>query len=70
MSTSTYKGFTIRTVGISRYIYRPGQYDSGAAEKVWSADNPAAGYAQSMEAAKRWINEQLAQSFTEAENAL
>jgi hypothetical protein len=55
----TYKGFTIKTVGISRYIYRPGQYDSGA-EKVWRANNPVAGYAQSMEAAKRWINAQIA----------
>lgn len=65
MSTSTYKGFTIRTVGISRYIYRPGQYDSdSSADRSRSDITAAAGYAQSMEAAKRWINAQIAQSFS------
>lgn len=62
MSITTYKGFTIRTVGLSKYIYRPGQYDSNTAEKVWDASNPVAGYAQSLAAAKRWINEENSKS--------
>lgn len=63
MSITIYKGFTIRTVGLSQYIYRPGQYDSdAAAEKAWNAANPVAGYAQSMSAAKRWINQENAKA--------
>ena len=41
--TQTYKGYTIKTIGISRYIYRPGETEYS-------------GYAQSIAEAKRWIN--------------
>lgn len=49
MTISTYKKYTIETVGISRYIYRPGA----------SLSNYAPGYEQSLAAAKRWINEDI-----------
>jgi hypothetical protein len=51
MTLSKYKGYTIRTVGISQYIYRPGV--------VMPTTTYPPGYAQSMAAAKRWINEDL-----------
>ena len=49
MTTTTYKGYTIVNVGISQYIYRPGR----------DRATPEDGYAQSFEAAKRWVNEDL-----------
>jgi hypothetical protein len=52
MTTTTYKGYTVRTVGLSQYIYRPGTFTPGT--KLYPP-----GYAQSMAAAKRWINEDL-----------
>lgn len=54
MTLSTYKGYTIETVGISQYIYRPGHQLTERNER-----NYAPGYAQSMAAAKRWINEDI-----------
>lgn len=49
MSNKTYKGYTVHVHGISHYIYRPGQ----------DTKEYAPGYAQSMAAAKRWINEDI-----------
>jgi len=48
MTLNRYKGYTIRTVGISHYIYRPGT-------SLPTTQYPP-GYAQSMAAAKRWVN--------------
>lgn len=58
-TTIIYKGYIIRTVGISRYIYRPG--NQGILSTIASAD----GYAQSMTAAKNWINEDIRQRLLE-----
>lgn len=51
MTTQTYKGYTIETIGISRYIYRPD-----------NASTCSDGYAQSLAEAKRWINNDLGKS--------
>lgn len=70
MTTTTYKSYTIKTVGISRYIYRPGQIvpqrkapENATLVTVAGTDllsvGYAPGYAQSMAAAKRWINEDI-----------
>lgn len=70
MTTSTYKCYTIKTVGISRYIYRPGQIlpqrkapQNSTLVTVSGTDlisiGYAPGYAQSMAAAKRWINKDI-----------
>jgi hypothetical protein len=50
MTTTTYKGYTIRNVGTSWYIYRPGRVPVP----------PSDGHEQSLAAAKRWINTDLA----------
>lgn len=50
MTTATYKAYTIRTVGLSHYIYRPG---------VHPIPGDSDGYAQSLAATKRWINEDV-----------
>lgn len=50
MKVTIYKGYAIETVGISRYIYRP-----GAEVKALSSD----GYAQTLAEAKRWVNSDL-----------
>lgn len=53
MTDRRYKGYTIRQVGLSHYVFSPGAIVpdvgyAGAAEKI----------VQSMAAAKRWINVQ------------
>lgn len=56
MTTTTYKGYTIKTAGISHYIYRN-------APKVLTKNILFAccdGYTQSMVAARRWINKDIA----------
>lgn len=53
-ATIRYKGYTIRSVGLSHYIYRPGQAIPGDPENY-----AAPGYAQSMAAARRWVNADL-----------
>lgn len=76
MTTTTYKGYTIKTVGISRHIYRPGQImpqrlapQNTPLVTVDSTDlvsiGYAPGYAQSMAAAKRWINEDIKERLLE-----
>lgn len=54
MTTTIYKGYTIRVTGLSHHIHRPGQ----------DIKEYAPGYAQSMAAAKRWINEDIKQRLT------
>lgn len=49
MTTKTYKRYTIRIVGLSHTIFRPGAEHSGK----------SSGYAQSMAGARRWINADL-----------
>lgn len=49
--TQTYKGYTIETIGISRYIYRP--------DNNCHYNEASDGYAQSVAEAKRWINNDL-----------
>lgn len=51
MTTTTYKGYTIQIVGLSHHIYRPKQDPKEV--------RMSPGYAQSMAAAKRWINQDL-----------
>lgn len=55
MTITYYKGYSIKTVGISQYIYR-------VMPKVLTPNILFAvsdGYEQSMSAAKRWINADL-----------
>lgn len=56
MTTTTYKGYTIQVTGLSHHIHRPGQ----------DTKEYAPGYAQSMVAAKRWINEDVKEQRSEA----
>lgn len=58
MTTTTYKGYTILVIGLSHHIHRPGYGDHPQAY--------APGYAQSMAAAKRWINEDIKEQRSEA----
>lgn len=51
MRDEIFKGYTIRVVGLSHYIFRPGQVVPERRSSLASA----AGYAQSMAASKRWI---------------
>ena len=53
MKDATYKGYTVRVIGLSHHIYRPEQELPGRR----SSNGSAAGYEQSMAAAKRWIRE-------------
>jgi len=53
MTTTKYKGYTIKNVGISQYIYRP---NNPIVDRFSVSD----GYAQSLAAAKRWINADIA----------
>lgn len=57
MTTTTYKGYTIKTVGISRHVYRPETTERCGYQF-------SDGYAQSMAAAKRWINEDIKKQTT------
>lgn len=61
MTRSTYKGYTIQTVGISRSIYRPGQIP----EQVLMSP----GFAMSTAGAKRWIREDIRTNGTTGQTA-
>lgn len=54
MTDRRYKGYTIRVVGLSHHIFRPGVPVPELAAERYAAG--AAGYAQSFAEAKRWIN--------------
>jgi hypothetical protein len=55
MRDETFKGYTIRVVRLSHHIYRPSQ----AIPERRASNGSAAGYEQSMAAAKRWIREDV-----------
>lgn len=51
MTTTTYKRYTIRIVGISHYIFRPGSDQSGG--------KMSDGFEMSIAASKRWISNDI-----------
>ena len=56
MTVTTYKGYTILQVGLSRYIYRPGEEVPGYRES--KADAP--GWGGTQREAREWVNRDLA----------
>lgn len=62
MTTTTYKGYTIRVVGISHYIFRPG---SGQSQGKMSD-----GFEMSRAASERWINDDILERKLERQYAL
>jgi hypothetical protein len=54
MTDRKYKGYTIRVVGLSHHIFRPGVPVPDQAADRYSEG--ATGYSQSFAGAKRWIN--------------
>lgn len=61
--TQMYKGYMILTRGVSQYIFKP---DSPEIEQNYPLSSKCNGYAQSMTAAKRWINEDIRNSYVDA----
>lgn len=55
MTLSHYKSYTILTVGLSRYIYRPGQEVPGYRE----SNTHAPGWAGTLRESREWINEDI-----------
>jgi hypothetical protein len=55
MTTSTYKGYTIVRVGLSHHVYRPGRESFDTVKNLPASQDDC--LAQSMAAAKRWIDQ-------------
>lgn len=60
MTTTTYKGYTILQVGLSRYIYRPGEEVPGYRERGAGA----AGCEGTQRETREWVNADLRKAVT------